>query len=50
MNRFDHFVLGGESALKATGADQSRIARTTADPASDAEARQVTVHLSLAAR
>ncbi len=50
MNRFDHFALGGESALKAAGADQSRIARTTADPASDADATQVTVRLNLAAR
>ena len=43
-------ALAIESALKAAGADESRIARTTSEPSSDAEARQVTVHLSLAAR
>jgi hypothetical protein len=43
-------ALAIESALKAAGADASRIARTIAEPSSDAEAKQVTAHLSLAAR
>ena len=41
--------LAIEAALQAAGADTSRISRTLAAPTADAEARQVTVHLSLAA-
>jgi hypothetical protein len=43
-------ALAIEAALQAAGADTSRMARTIAAPTSDAEARQVTVHLSLAVR
>lgn len=43
-------ALAIEAALQAAGADPSRIARTSAEPSSDAEARQVTVQLSLAVR
>jgi len=39
-----------ESALIAAGADASRIAQTTAEPAAEADAKQVTVHLLLTAR
>ncbi len=39
-----------EGALRAAGADQARIAQATAQPTSDAEAKQVTVQLSLSAR
>ena len=42
-------ALAIEAALKAAGADASRIARTTAAPTSNPEAKQITVHLSLAA-
>ncbi len=42
--------LAIEAALQAAGADSSRMERTVGAPTSDAEARQVTVHLSLAAR
>lgn len=42
-------ALAIESALKAAGADASRIARTIAEPSSDAEAKQVTARLTLAA-
>ena len=41
--------LAIEAALKAGGADASRILRSIADPSSDAGAKQVTVRLSLAA-
>ncbi|MGP1680160.1 MAG: DUF748 domain-containing protein, partial [Burkholderiales bacterium] len=41
--------LAIEAALQAAGTDASRISRTIAAPAADAEAKQVTVHLSLAA-
>jgi len=43
-------ALAIETALQAAGADASRITRMIAAPAADAEARSVTVHLSLAAR
>ena len=43
-------ALAIEAALQAAGADPTRIARTSAAPSSDAEARQVTVQLSLAVR
>ena len=43
-------ALAVETALQADGADPSRMARTVAAPTSDAEARQVVLHLSLAAR
>lgn len=43
-------ALAIEAALQAAGADASRMARTIAAPTADAEARQVSVHLSLAAR
>ncbi|HEY5290711.1 MAG TPA: DUF748 domain-containing protein, partial [Burkholderiales bacterium] len=43
-------ALAIEAALKAAGADASRIARTTSEPSSDVEAKQVTTHLTLAAR
>ena len=43
-------TLAIEAALQAAGADASRMARTIAAPTADAEAKQVTVHLSLAAR
>lgn len=43
-------ALAIEVALQAAGADASRMARTIAEPTADAEAKQVTVHLSLAAR
>ena len=43
-------ALAIEVALQAAGADASRMARTIAAPTSDAEAKQVTVHLSLAVR
>ena len=42
-------ALAIESALKAAGADASRMARTTASPSADAVAKQVTVRLSLVA-
>jgi hypothetical protein len=42
--------LAIEAALQAAGADASRMSRTTAEPTANAEARSVTVHLSLAAR
>jgi uncharacterized protein involved in outer membrane biogenesis len=41
-------ALAIETALKAAGADASRIARTIAEPSSDAEAKQVTSRLTLA--
>jgi hypothetical protein len=41
-------ALAIESALKAAGADGSRIARTVAEPSSNAEAKQVTSRLTLA--
>jgi hypothetical protein len=41
--------LAIEAALQAAGADASRIVRSIADVSSDAEAKQVTVRLSLAA-
>ena len=41
--------LAIEAALQAAGVDTSRISRTLAAPTADAGARQVTVHLSLAA-
>ena len=43
-------ALAIAAALKAAGADESRITRTAAEPAADAEAKQVTLQLSLAAR
>ena len=43
-------ALAIEAALQAAGADASRMARTTDAPSADAEAGQVSVHLSLAAR
>jgi hypothetical protein len=43
-------ALAIEAALQAAGADASRMTRTTAEPSADAEAKSVTVHLSLAAR
>ena len=43
-------ALAIETALQGAGADASRIARTIAAPAADAEARSVTVHLTLGAR
>jgi Domain of Unknown Function (DUF748) len=43
-------TLAIEAALQAAGADASRMSRTIAEPTADAEATQVTVHLSLAAR
>ncbi|HEX7607369.1 MAG TPA: DUF748 domain-containing protein, partial [Usitatibacter sp.] len=42
-------ALAIEAALQAAGADASRMARTIAAPTADAEAKQITVHLSLAA-
>jgi hypothetical protein len=42
-------ALAIEAALKAAGADASRMARTIAEPSSDAEAKQVTSRLTLAA-
>jgi hypothetical protein len=39
-----------EDALKAAGADPARIALSTAEPTSNAEAKQVTLQLSLAKR
>jgi uncharacterized protein DUF748 len=42
--------LAIEAALQAAGADASRMSRTTAEPTANAEAKAVTVHLSLAAR
>jgi hypothetical protein len=39
-----------EAALQAAGADASRMARTIAEPTADAEAKQVSVRLLLAAR
>lgn len=42
-------ALAIEAALKAAGADASRLARTIAEPSSDAEAKQVTARLTLAA-
>jgi len=41
-------ALAIESALKAAGADASRMARTVAEPGADAEAKQVTSRLTLA--
>jgi hypothetical protein len=41
-------ALAIESALKAAGADGSRLARTVAEPSSDAEAKQITSRLTLA--
>ena len=43
-------ALAIEAALQAAGADTSRIERIIAAPTSDAEAKQVTVQLSLAVR
>lgn len=43
-------ALAIEAALKAAGTDTSRITRTLAEPSADAEAKQVTVRLNLAAR
>jgi ABC-type ATPase with predicted acetyltransferase domain len=43
-------ALAIEAALTAAGADASRIARTVAQPTSDAEAKQVKVQLSLVLR
>jgi len=43
-------ALAIEAALKAAGADTSRVTRTLAAPTSDAAARQVSVQLSLTAR
>jgi hypothetical protein len=43
-------ALAIETALKAAGADASRMARTIAEPSSDAEAKQVTSRLTLAGR
>jgi hypothetical protein len=43
-------ALAIEAALTAAGADTSRIERTIGAPTSDAEAKQVTVQLSLAVR
>jgi hypothetical protein len=42
-------ALAIEGALKESGADASRMARTTAEPTADAEAKQVTARLTLAA-
>ena len=39
-----------EGALRAAGADAARIAQTAAQPTADAQAKQVTVQLSLSAR
>ncbi len=39
-----------EAALKASGVDSTRIARSNAEPTSNAEAKQVTVQLALQAR
>jgi Domain of Unknown Function (DUF748) len=43
-------ALAIEAALQAAGADASRMSRTIAAPTAEAEAKAVTVHLSLAAR
>ena len=43
-------ALAIETALKAAGTDASRIARALAEPSADADAKQVTVRLSLTAR
>jgi len=43
-------ALAIEAALEAAGTDASRLGRTIAEPTADAEAKSVTVHLSLAAR
>ena len=43
-------ALAIEAALRAAGADASRMARTIAAPSADAEAKQVMVNLSLAVR
>ena len=42
-------ALAIEAALKAAGADASRITRTLAEPSANAEAKQVAIRLSLAA-
>jgi hypothetical protein len=42
--------LAIETALKAAGADTSRIAQSTAEPTSEADAKQVQIRLSLTAR
>ncbi|MBI4290069.1 MAG: DUF748 domain-containing protein [Betaproteobacteria bacterium] len=42
--------LAIETALKAAGADASRIAQTTAEPTSEPEAKQIKLQLSLTAR
>jgi hypothetical protein len=42
-------ALAIETALQAAGADASRMSRSIAEPTADAEAKSVTVHLSLAA-
>ena len=43
-------VLAIEAALTAAGTDAARIARTTAPPSADADAKQIKVQLSLAVR
>jgi hypothetical protein len=41
-------AIAVESAMKAAGADASRVARSVAEPSSNAEAKQVTIRLTLA--
>ena len=43
-------ALAIEAALRAAGADASRMARTIAEPTADTEAKSVAVRLSLPAR